>query len=644
MHLRTNAINEIKSRMTALENSLSQLIAIQTKQTPISPRDSCTSRKRNRAEAFDEAAYLSRELAPPFAYGSSVSHPTPPFSAAEAHTLIQEELSRTTGLNSSKQAVFRSALSSLKDILNTSLGHAHDFGEIDLNKSVKPHITIMQWMLQSTDSGRAVCSGSSFMPFTSRTTIARMCRIIVEADIEDTSLASLICVCSYAGYFIQEIVLSVHRDNSGLEDEFRREALYYFETARIATGQFIKTSPAASLSNLQALTYGVLLAQEVGDYASAWAIIEYASKMCMDMNLHKSIYQQAEQADEAYYCFALCYKNDKGLAMNLGKTGFLADSSIEVDLLRPPSAKAEVLDNFRIYLELSIIQSRIISDLRPAPPKSKPKIMDKLVAAMQSIWQLNLEHQNKRKSIVSKWDFKLESEMVNFAFYSVQTVLFHSGAARIQNREYNSASLRAARLALNAIQNSRKLSELSQYKSTYMRLSLAYWTILHYPFTAFFVLFCNIVSTRHSPDYEMMQEFVAYLEDVKDISVSVAKLYKLCIPFCSLASSVLTTRDEQQPLSPEGNHYEPSDTVPSPPAPPSKPSPQPPPFQRLFGSLSQHSPILHSSQTNQQTPNATYNQEFLWDFTDTQPMLQWLESDFSALEDSWGIDWNAYPQ
>jgi len=45
-------------------------------------------------------------------------------------------------------------------------------------------------------------------------------------------------------------------------------------------------------------------------------------------------------------------------------------------------------------------------------------------------------------------------------------------------------------------------------------------TILHYPFTAFFVVFCNIISTRHVPDYRIMQQFVAYLAEAKDIVFS----------------------------------------------------------------------------------------------------------------------------
>jgi len=77
--------------------------------------------------------------------------------------------------------------------------------------------------------------------------------------------------------------------------------------------------------------------------------------------------------------------------------------------------------------------------------------------------------------IASKYDSEMESEMVNFAFYSVQTVMFHSGAAGLQKSEYNYASLTAARSALGAMQKARERLELSQYNSAYMKTSLAHW-------------------------------------------------------------------------------------------------------------------------------------------------------------------------
>ena len=111
-------------------------------------------------------------------------------------------------------------------------------------------------MLIADDSGRSVCSGDYFMPFTSRKSIGRMVRNLRRKAIDSSNLSSLICVTSYAGYFLQEIVLSDTGKYTGLEEELRIQALECFATARGAVSRTLLKAPP-SIENLQALTYGV---------------------------------------------------------------------------------------------------------------------------------------------------------------------------------------------------------------------------------------------------------------------------------------------------------------------------------------------------------------------------------------------------
>ncbi|KAF4633140.1 hypothetical protein G7Y89_g4977 [Cudoniella acicularis] len=656
----SEAINEIKTRMTTLEGSVRKLVALST-QTQLesgSPR----GQKRARTKAFDEntshSATTSRACSP-FVTTGSESHATPPFSAYEARTLIQEELCRVPRSNTSKHIALQSALTAIKQNLNTNLIN-HDSSisvahEHPVTEFPTPPISLMQWMLRSEDSGRSVCSGSGFMPFISRNSVGKMVRSIFEKPFDERDRASLICVSSYAGYFLQEIVLSDHRKYTGLETELRDQAQECFATVRAASSSYLTQAPS-SLENLQALTFAIMLAQEIGDFVAAWLLTEAASRICIDLKLHKKVNafsNTSEIAMEAYFCFSTCYKADKGLAMNLARPAFLQDSEIEIDILRPPNSKIDVVDNFESILSLL---------------KFKAKL---------SRFQDKVKHEK-----AAKYDSELESTMVDFAFYSVKTVIFHSGVERLRHAEYNQSCLEAARLALNAVQKARELSHLSQYNSTYMRTSFLHWTILHYPFTPFFVLLCNVISTRHLPDYQMMREFVAYLYEAKDIvripllllhldcfpyyfiitdinsihSVSASKLHKLCLPFCSLASRLLNSEEVTSPPQQSRlSHAYPQQPINYSPwqNPPSQPeSPQQPPSYQNLQSVSYQVPttLPNLSTTCQpwgiiQEPNAHLlgDQETWWDFMDTQPVLQWLDSDFSALEDDWVTRMNALP-
>jgi hypothetical protein len=206
-------------------------------------------------------------------------------------------------------------------------------------------------------------------------------------------------------------------------------------------------------------------------------------------------------------------------------------------------------------------------------------------------------------------------------------------------------------------------------------------TILFYPFTPFFVLFCNVIGTRDYQDFRAMQGFVEYLAEVKDIvglpfildmflaivepvsttryfyltqrfqSPSVAKLHKLCIPFCALASSILIQGGEsdlqrlngdQTELSGLGSEipqqliydhqvhsYLPSRSQPE--LPTSYPAPNPPGF------MGSGSSAMHMNIPDTHIDMGFENADFMWDFVSTQPTLQWMDSDFSSLGEAWGL-------
>ena len=129
-----------------------------------------------------------------------------------------------------------------------------------------------------------------------------------------------------------------------------------------------------------------------------------------------------------------------------------------------------------------------------------------------------------------------------------------------------------------------------------------------------------------------------------------AKLHKLCLPFCSLALSILDLVDDV-PLDYEQSLKNTTVAVPN----------HTPPWQQsITQSTAQQSQILGIYDTSApqgsdgRAPYARRNEpygsnevvveDFMWDFMDTQPVLQWLDSDFSVLEDAWGVNWNVFPR
>lgn len=135
-----------------------------------------------------------------------------------------------------------------------------------------------------------------------------------------------------------------------------------------------------------------MLAQEAGDIPAARAALKACSDLCIRLELNRHINARSYECDdqdlEAYYCFALCYLNDKGMALNSLEPSFMNDATIDLEVLQHPDSTVGSTDNFSIYLELAQVQSRITSELLPAKSNSRPRatIISRLAAEMNQIW------------------------------------------------------------------------------------------------------------------------------------------------------------------------------------------------------------------------------------------------------------------
>jgi hypothetical protein len=135
-----------------------------------------------------------------------------------------------------------------------------------------------------------------------------------------------------------------------------------------------------------------MLAQEAGDFLTAWSLARATSRICLELQLHKAgkVFANPGAELEAYYCFTICYMNDKGLAMNLGLPSFIPNSSMEVDILAHPRSPIAI-DNFYLYLNLARIQSFIIEDLKSAANTDQmQQAVDNILAKMDSIGRLKV--------------------------------------------------------------------------------------------------------------------------------------------------------------------------------------------------------------------------------------------------------------
>lgn len=66
------------------------------------------------------------------------------------------------------------------------------------------------------------------------------------------------------------------------------------------------------------------------------------------------------------------------------------------------------------------------------------------------------------------------------------------------------------------------------------------------PFAPFFVLFCHVIETLAVDDLELLQEFVASLEPMRDASQTADKLYRVFQLYCEVAVVYIGAKKRQQ--------------------------------------------------------------------------------------------------
>jgi hypothetical protein len=131
-----------------------------------------------------------------------------------------------------------------------------------------------------------------------------------------------------------------------------------------------------------------------------------------------------------------------------------------------------------------------------------------------------------------------------------------------------------------------------------------------------------------------MEQFVDHLSDFKAVSPPIAKLHKLCVPFLHLAANMLESDISTDPTV-RPSIEKPQNTIPGTNSFQASPLPQfSIPGTPMASENMGHERILPNNFPP--FPSAAPADDVFWQLMDTQPRLQWLDSDFSGFEQTWG--------
>ncbi|KAF7170963.1 hypothetical protein CNMCM6106_005501 [Aspergillus hiratsukae] len=396
-----------------------------------------------------------------------------------------------------------------------------------------PSVEFLTWMLNDLGGNRFGPFVLDYFKHVSRSTLKHMGLSLLRktASPHDTLLYT-VCVNSVAYKFIS--CLLMNEDDDELLKMLQERAVKYKRTAQAALRR-IPLLTSTSLALLQATLCG-----GSGETQLCCDLTRIACKVCVDLGLHAAANWQGV-TEEEYYCTMWCYMLDRNYAWKLGKSDCLLK-------LEPGIDDTSVSELFSIYMELAHVQSVLI-------PFLKDESSSERETAGQSFSHARIRLFSKMDGIRRKidqisppsprWtglDVRCEVATLNFGYHSLMTTILH--LTQVNSDQHYGAGelyLQSARQELSA------LVCLCLPSDQQRTAAFLHWTLLYYPLTACFVLFCNAVATSHLGDFHLLKTVANCLMQIGTVSQPIATLQRLFHEFVLLSQSFMCESGPMEP-------------------------------------------------------------------------------------------------
>ncbi|KAI9043312.1 uncharacterized protein KD926_003842 [Aspergillus affinis] len=457
--------------------------------------------------------------------------------AGEATTIIRRELDSNSSLSDGRRRVLESALSLIghfKDTSHPVVNTNYDSDPEDDQVSGQIPSELFLMMLYTTPN----CS-SSFSLFwpdhIPQEKFEHMCLTLLhgKATGQIACHYEISVLARAVNYFNRWMRVSNSSDLSKALEESKKK----YTAAGLRALRRLNVLNSPSLSLLQTLVSGAQLLQLLGDASQAWTLTSFASRVMVALgyhNLNSQALKEHDNSAEIRHCTYYCYYLDKALSMLLVRPPSLPDlnvdpvSLIELKYTEPLKIKMGIL------LKLSHVQDGVISLLIKGDKLTEAEASSSIPALkseLQDIWKESCEarfHTSDTPEWRHEWD------ALDFTYHAIATTVLRLNSTSFHDHQIREQCLLHARKALTAI------SALLNHILDGQRLNMdfLFWTILLYPLTPFFIIFCNVLATSNEQDYHTLTQIMTALSRIKDNNSFVFALYGLLSQFMDLCGQL----------------------------------------------------------------------------------------------------------
>ncbi|PWY89625.1 hypothetical protein BO94DRAFT_565393 [Aspergillus sclerotioniger CBS 115572] len=554
----------------------------------------------------------------------AVAENIPIHQVSEAQRFIQQELQHSDHLSLNRRTVLENALSLVNKLSSSSLEsrffggnakHAEYQDESDLEE-----FSLETYLMMSLNMPHSLSTGNHFHwpDHVSVKGLEHMSLSLAEGKLDrQTSLHYRVCVYTKALFFLARVPQRLL--TPWLRTHIKRTQEKYALAAVKVLDQ-INFVGTYSISLVQALLSGALLHQMQGNPTRGWTLTAFASQLLVTMNYHtirEDTPVRSQEDEDARQCLFSCFYLDKMLSMLLLRPPSLPRLKINPSILVPLDDGVPLGMIVKTVVELAQVQEAALELICGRNgPSDRNKVATKLGAIVQDL--VSLRSVIDERCVNSPRLFQVEWIATEFRYYAILATILHC-ASKIQERpQGREECLANARHALEALGRLQKiLNDDDTFVDAYpMFLS---WTVLFYPMTPFYLLFCNVVGTSSLEDFQLMRDTTKGLYRFIDSNPAIAKLYHLFTTFLALCSPLV--QGESDSISPI---YMPPDLTTVPEFQPNVALETgiPPVDTSMFDSS--RLDVVGDSVIDPMI--SAWNNAQMWDLYDIQPSLEWVDS------------------
>ncbi|CAG7925105.1 unnamed protein product [Penicillium olsonii] len=379
-----------------------------------------------------------------------------------------------------------------------------------------------------------------------------------------------------------------------------------------------------SLVLLQALLSGALFMQNQGDMSRSWTLTAYASRTLVSLNYQSMgpITLWDETKRDIYGSLYTCYYLDKMLSVLLLRPPSLPKLKLKPAELVQLNPHLPLSASVKVMVEFAQIQEVVLDILNHANTDNQANITMKLNRDMYEIHHTIKKHQNQ----LPFRDTTYEWAAIEFGYYALLASVLHLHQRVVQNRSTHEDCVVASRQALIRLV---KIQDEINMDANFLDHHPYFltWTLLFYPLSPFFVLFCNVVYSANLEDYALMAEVTSGVSRFVEMHPSIAEIHRLFSAFLRIVKPVV--HNHPNPAVPQhipGAAVEGIGLT----SMPSTTSQAPTMSSNLNGDINmtqQEGDYPPSQDFINQNAEVVPEDESLWDLIDSQPWLGWMRSD-----------------